>query len=205
MKSNVKHLSLYKDRTINCVKSKIGSISPVGTGQDLWITIGLYNLLFSQSSVVDRHTQSRRNVEHNGQWTKAMHLVISVCFYHIRQLLSIHRRVLHTVTLLCSLWFILSRLDYSNSLFACLVPRRLIENAATRLISWTPTCSATESLYVLFNYTGSTCWWIINKRFMSQCTQSCPRYTIRYDTISYARIRYINVRSKADEMASWIF
>jgi len=56
MKSNVKHLSLYKDRTINCVKSKIGSISPVGTGQDLWITIGLYNLLFSQSSVVDSHT-----------------------------------------------------------------------------------------------------------------------------------------------------
>ena len=65
--------------------------------------------------------------------------VASTCFYHLRRLRQIRRRISAEVASQLVLAFIISRLDYCNSISAgvplnTLEPLQRVQNAAVRLI-----------------------------------------------------------------------
>ena len=75
------------------------------------------------------------------QLTMKKHIakVAAVCFFHIRRLRQIRRRVGKDVTIRLVLALITPRLDYCNSVFAglpqsTLEPLQRVQNAAARLV-----------------------------------------------------------------------
>ena len=81
--------------------------------------------------------------------------VAAVCFYHLRRLRQISRRVGTEVTIRLVLAVVIYRLDYCNSLSAgaplvTLAPLQRVQNAAARLIfELTPTDHISPSLLQL--------------------------------------------------------
>jgi len=102
----------------------------------LSLQVGTSNIGLQPSSVV-----RELGVYMDSELTMKEHVakIAAACFYHIRRLRQVRRRIGHEVTHQLVLALIMSRLDYCNSMLAGLPTSKLqplqrVQNAAARLV-----------------------------------------------------------------------